>query len=296
MTTLQKTLNYMAPEDLKIVGLDFAADPSHPLYDERVNNPLEGEKIEACDMSGVTTPIKGVRKKGEIWVVTGRHSTRYAREVNKLRAARGDKPLEVPVVLVPFTDELSLKTLMIQENMLRTELTPVDKGRYAQTLLAEFEDLDKKDAVQRVADLMGVTPQSIKDWTKVLSFEPKVVKAIETGKISAHKALKTFRKVPPEKQAEVLTELEKGLKEIEAEHGERPRKGKKSPPKRNMNKQYAREMAKISEEDAEKLGLCPIFHLGLRYAFGKATDTDCRRDAEGFQKALNWAKKALGEA
>lgn len=301
MTPKKTNLYRYDPDDLVVVGLDTDDDETHPLYDPSVNDTLDGESIAHADEHGITDAVTAVRKNKQALVVCGRRRTRTAREVNKLRKARGEEPLLLNVVFVAsppkgMDGSVYLMTLMIRENLLRRNRTPIEKGRYAQRLLDTLiaSGMDLKDARVDVAERMGVTVQSIKDWTKVLGMAPEVVQAVNDGKISAHKALTTFRKVGAEKQAEKLDTLLDGLETAaEASGGETK---KRPPAKRNMNKQYAKFMARLDEDSRAELELDEIFWLGMAYAYGKATPTDVRSaKVAGFQKALNRAKKALGE-
>jgi ParB family chromosome partitioning protein len=195
------------PESLTIVGLDTKADASHPLYDEERLKVLDPKQpamqglIQSMDLQGNLEPIR-VRKNGDlVEVVMGTRRTFAAREVNKIRAKRGDPPIKI-FVLRPDkdTDEVFFG-MRIAENTQREGYSALAEAKnIAQYMKMTGANEDK------AAVYFAVSPQTIKDKLALLDLSPKVQKAMVDGKIDSTPARQLVQ-LKREEQDEAIDEL-----------------------------------------------------------------------------------------
>jgi ParB family chromosome partitioning protein len=185
------------PESLTIV-----TDPAHPLYDERVKLPIDENLVRNIMVHGVRQIIN-VRKNGdEIEVVDGRQRVRHAIEANKRLRKEGAEPVRVRVFLEKGTDaDLAGVTVLLNEH--RRDDDVMGKALKAQRLL----NLAKTD--DEVANIFGVTKQTLRGWQTLLEASPAVQKAVAAGDVSPSAAA-VIAKLPRADQATKLAELKAG--------------------------------------------------------------------------------------
>lgn len=193
----------MDPNDLIVIGLDSEDGPEHPLYDERVKLPLEESMVLNIMVHGVLEPVL-VRKNGdEAEVVAGRRRVLHAREANKRLKKEGSEEIRVPV-MVRKGDDASLMGVAISENEIRRDDNPSTKAaklmRYIATGRTE----------QEAAVAFGVSLQTIKNWSRMADLDPKVLKAVDSGKIPASAAWNLSNLSREEQRAELDKLLEGG--------------------------------------------------------------------------------------
>lgn len=194
-------LTLLEPEVLTLI-----TDPQHPLYDERVNYPVDPESPLYKDIAskGVEKPIE-VRKNGEdddgkpiLQVVDGRQRVMILRHVN-VHLPAGAMKRKLPVNFVTGQDrELVLRGL--SSNLLRVEETALSKAVKAQKARSLGCSMEE---IAQACNLRTVKP--IEELLLILNFMPEVQKAFN-GELPAA-AIKTFAKVPREKQLDALTKM-----------------------------------------------------------------------------------------
>jgi ParB family chromosome partitioning protein len=189
----------MDPEDLVVVGFDTKDGPEHPLYDERVNLPLEESMVCNLMVHGVLEPVL-VRKNGDVAeVVAGRRRVLHAREANKRLKKQGSELLRVPC-FVKRGDDGALMGVSISENEIRRDDVLSAKADKLRRYLATGKS--EKDA----AVAFGVSHQTIKNWGKLSDLSREVVKAIENGDVPASAGY-SLAELPRDEQREKLAEL-----------------------------------------------------------------------------------------
>lgn len=278
----RSTVYQINPMDLIIIGLDTETpDKDHPLWQKRATRTIPKEEIETAKVNGIADVIL-VTKDSDygLVVVAGRQRVKALRKAN----AEGSKHT-ISYKLVKGT-KAELMSLMIQENALRTDLTPLEKATDAQRLIQELESNGSSmtDAVKTASLAFGVSGQSIKDWLALTSMDKSVKKAVEKGQISAYNAVKTFRKVPVEKQAEKVEEIVK-------EQAARPVNPKTGKPKQKARKPKGhRDWVKFMAND-EGSSLSEPHLLLLQFAIGDCTQAEVSRKVRGFKESLARAKR-----
>lgn len=196
------------PDEVVIIGLDTKDGPEHPLYDLRINRPLDDNRVKNFQVYGVIKPIR-VRKNGDkIEVVDGRGRVRYARAVKALQVAAGEETIRVPGLMTK-ADDAHLFGISRAANLHDAD-GPMLNAKNAQKLL------DMGKGVPEVATTFGVTEQTIRNWTLLLDAAPEVIEAMVRDEISAT-AAGAIAALPKAAQVETLSEV----KAITAETGKK---------------------------------------------------------------------------
>jgi len=186
------------PDDLVII-----TDKSDPLYDPRVELPVEEPMVLNIMHKGILQNIRIVRRNNQDVVITGRQRVKAAREANKRLRKEGKEPIKVPCVLTRG-DEAEQLGVMISENELRQ----------GDGILAKAEKckryLDMGRTEKEAAIVFGVTVQTIKNWMEIIGLSAAVKKAVDSGIISATAAAK-LSGLSPAEQKEKLDKLIKDV-------------------------------------------------------------------------------------
>ena len=194
-------LTLLEPEALTLI-----TDRAHPLYDERVNIPVDPTEPIYLDIlaRGVEKPIE-VRKNGEdeagrpiLQVVDGRQRVMILQHINANLPAGAPKR-KVPVNFV-HGDDAVMVLRGLSSNLLRKEETPLTKSIKAAKAVALGCGLDE---IARACNLRSTKP--IEDLLLIQNFVPEVQQAFN-GELPAS-AIKTFAKVPRERQLDALTKV-----------------------------------------------------------------------------------------
>ncbi len=186
---------YIEPERLVLVY-----DKEHLLYDPRVEMPADENMVRNIMVKGVIEPVI-VRKNGQdIEVVAGRARTKAALEANVRLSAEGKLPVLVPV-MIRGGDDADLYGVLVSENEIRREDSPVSKGEKARKML------NMGRTVQQIAIDFGVTRQTVENWLAVDGLSEEVKGAIDADEISATAAMQ-MADLPKEEQVELLHEIQ----------------------------------------------------------------------------------------
>ncbi len=241
------------PEDLVLV-----TDEKHPLYDERVNLPVDESLVLNIMFApdgtpqGVLEPINAARntETGKVEVIDGRQRVKAAREANKRLKKKGLEPVWVPCMLKRVNAYTSMG-MLISSNEHRQDDSPLGKAKKA----ARYIALGRDEA--EIATLFGISAASVKNMLGLLDAPAAVRNAVEAGKISTSDGYK-LAKLEPEEAKKKVAEL--------VEHA--PRAAGK---KRNANAKKAREIVsgkvepKISKKAEDAVATDIAAWLGENY-------------------------------
>lgn len=172
----------MSPNELTIVGIDTDHDSSHPLWDDRINLPVDERLIRNISVYGVLQPVIVTKMEDLVVVVDGRQRVRAARVIAEQQRRAGEEQIRVPC-LVKSGDGSRLVGVGISANEQRQMDTAATKARKA----ARYLDLGRTE--EEAALAFGVSEQTIRNWLAVTTLEPEVQIAIEAGRISATEAV-----------------------------------------------------------------------------------------------------------
>ncbi len=193
------------PDDLVLV-----TDEKSPLYDERVNLPVD-EKLVLNIMhapdgvpQGVLEPANGMRnpETGKVEIIDGRQRVKAAREANKRLKKAGMEPVWVPVML-KRTNAHGAMGMLISSNEHRQDDTPLGRAKKAQRYL----DLGRDES--EIAALFGISLASVKNMLSLLDAPAAVRNAVEAGKISTSDGYKLSKLEPEDARAKVAELMEK---------------------------------------------------------------------------------------
>lgn len=182
------------PEKLVIVS-----DPAHPLYDERINLPLDEAMVRNIDAFGVLVPIIVTRDPdtGAVMVVDGRQRVRHALEANKRRDASGRALLLVPASTRKGDSGAEMLGVMVATNELRQADLPLIRAAKMQRL----KNLGQDD--NGVALAFGVNVLTVRNTLALLDCGKVAQKAIAEGYIGVSDALYLSRLTPAQQAAKV---------------------------------------------------------------------------------------------
>jgi len=166
----------LTPEELVLVD-----DKDHPLYDPRINLPLDENLVKNIMFNGVIEPIVITKVGVQALVVDGRQRVRAAREANKRFEKEGKEQLRITCVLRKGI-ESDLFGVSVSANEHRQDDTPMGRAQKCARYLA----MGRTEAEAAVT--FGVTIQCVKNWQRLLDCSTGVRKAVEEGIISASAA------------------------------------------------------------------------------------------------------------
>lgn len=201
MTEKQTKINAFSadPDDLVIVGLDTKDGPDHPLYDKRINLPVDENLVHDMMMNGFTSTII-CRENGEVLeVAVGRQRVKCARAANKLLKKAGKELLRV-LYTIRKGDDADFLGVRIGENTHRTGLKVLDMADD----LKKYLEAGRSE--EQAAITFGMSKQNVKNLMKLHDLSGDVRKAIQRGDITPSGAA-PLAKLPREEQNEALEKL-----------------------------------------------------------------------------------------
>jgi ParB family chromosome partitioning protein len=186
-------LLYFDPEVLMLV-----TDEASPLYDPRVNLPVDEDLARNIDYQGVLEPvlIQKNPETGNVEVVVGRQRVKAARLANEWRKGRGIAPIHVPAY-VHKGDRRNALDVIVSENEVRQADTPLGRAEKMRRLMAIGRD------EQDIAIVFGCKPVTVRNTLALLECCADVQRAVEGGKIGVTHAKQLATLAPAEQRAKV---------------------------------------------------------------------------------------------
>lgn len=108
---------------------------------------------------------------------------------------------EIPALITTVKNETDVTIKSFSENIHRLDLEYQDKMKVATALRNKFGSIDK------VAEHIGVTPQTVRNWLGYADVPEDMKKKVDEGKLSPTTALRIWRNIPNSKQAVKIAEL-----------------------------------------------------------------------------------------
>lgn len=185
------------PENLFLV-----TDKTHPLYDERINLPIDEGMVLNIKELGVLEPIIVWKdpENGRSCVVVGRQRVRHTLEANKLLLKEGKTPLLVPGV-VKRGSAYQMAKYMVSENEIRRPDTPLGRAKKMSDAMDCGHDEDD------LAVLFGCSVQTVRATLSLLDATQAVRDAVESGTVTVTQA-RQLASLKPEEQREKVAEIE----------------------------------------------------------------------------------------
>lgn len=259
------------PFKLTIIGLDTKDGPEHPLYDERIHEPLTDEFLANIELLGIIQAIRVVKDpvSGAAEVVAGRKRVMAARILNeRFKKAGSSERIGVPALIERDRDTLRSLAIVAAENEARTPdslLTRAKKAARMQSFGMTQDD---------IAKAMACTKASVANLMLLRGLAPQVLKRVEEGALTPSAAL-GLKDLPHVDQVKAAHELIASGKATAVASKAKARavrtgvEGIKKPGKRQIMRAIA--YAKENEDADDELH--PEFIRGLRVAIG---DLDAR--------------------
>lgn len=195
----RKDLYQFDPADLVLV-----TDESDPLYDPRVEAPLEETFVADVLRHGVHQAVIVTRRGDDTVVVAGRRRVRAAREANRrLEAGGGSQRIRVPVTLHSGDTERQLD-LIISENEQRSADSPLGRARKMQRCMRHGSSLSE------VADRFGVCERTVTNHLRLLTMTGAVQAAVDDGQVAICAALQLADRSPAEQDSLLADLLREG--------------------------------------------------------------------------------------
>lgn len=190
------------PRKLTVIGIDTKDGPEHPLYDARIELPIDPLFVKSIKTRGVQEVIKATKIGDKLVVWSGRRRTIHARvAMDELEKSGDMKPDEFAVPVIVTTDEAGA----LWSKGLTANRHRLDDGVLASARAAQ-KAIDLGGTIESVATDMGVSDQTIRNWQQLLGLAPAVIKAVEAGTLGTTAAL-MLAPLAPDKQVEQLKEL-----------------------------------------------------------------------------------------
>ncbi len=195
----------MNPDELTIIGIDTEhTEGEHPLWDKRIELPIDEGLVRNIEKFGVVEPVIARVTRGDnvAEIVDGRRRVRHARIANERLREKGEEIKLIPTIArrQRVGDDMEMVSLMILANEQRTDDTMLGRSRKLAQLFS-MGATDKDAAV-----VFTVTATAIRNWKKLLKCDEKVLEAIDRGELKASAAA-DLGALPLEEQVEKLEEL-----------------------------------------------------------------------------------------
>ncbi|MHC4400856.1 MAG: ParB/RepB/Spo0J family partition protein [Planctomycetota bacterium] len=152
---------------------------------EDVDEGLD-ELVRSIDEIGLQQPIVVYKHKGRFRVLIGQR---------RFLAFKRLGLEEIPALVRSIHDKTQAAILSFSENIQRLDLGYRDKMRVAVLLLKELK------TVAKVAERLGVSPQTVRNWLGYAGVPEGLKKLVDQGKISPTTARQISRSVPDERKA-----------------------------------------------------------------------------------------------
>lgn len=176
-------------------------DKAHPLYDERVHDPIDDAMVRNIMAVGIIQPIVIARdwETGQNFVVAGRQRVKCAREVNRRLRERGEAIILVPAVIRKIGDDAGkeLAAVAVSENEIRRADTAMVKARKMQHLEKMGHDVDA------IALHFGINALTVRNHLALVGCASAVQKAVEGGFVGITDVTYLSRLTPSQQTAKV---------------------------------------------------------------------------------------------
>jgi ParB family chromosome partitioning protein len=182
--------------------LVLVTDEASALYDSRVHLPVSESLVLNIMALGVLQAISVAKnpETGAVEVVAGRQRVKAAREANRRLAAQGSAPVQIPAIPRKDTKPASLASVMVSENELREDDTPIGRAEK----MVKLQGLGRSDG--DLAVIFGCGVATIRSTMALLEAPAAVRDAVQSGAIGVGHA-KALAKLPPEQQREKVAQL-----------------------------------------------------------------------------------------
>lgn len=182
------------PEKLHLV-----VEKDHPLYDERVHDPIDDAMVRNIMKFGVIEPVVISRnpETGRVDVVAGRQRVKCAREANRRLFEAGQAPILVPTTIRKTYDGAELAAVAVSENEIRRPDSAMVKARK----MRHLETMGH--SIAQIAVAFGCNEKTVENTTALIDCSSTVQRAVEGGFIGITDVQYLSRLTPAQQTAKV---------------------------------------------------------------------------------------------
>lgn len=181
------------PEKVKLID-----DPEHPLYDERMNLPMNENMVLGMMVKGVKTPIVCRRAKDGVFEVTdGRQRVRHLIEANRRLMLDGKLPLRIAIKLSSDKDNEVFENLVMLNSHRTADVLSVKARNLVRYLEKGHTEADA------IIYFNLRNSGSVKKLVALAATHPDVQAAVDAQQISMGAAL-NIGKAPYDEQPKFL--------------------------------------------------------------------------------------------
>lgn len=204
------------PHSVIVVGVDKkdVYKKTHPMYDPRVERPLDEDKLQGYVKYGPIKPIIVIKEGDDIIVDDGRRRTLYTRAANEIRLKQGLEPWQLRVMT---PEKISMETAYDYSIML-------NEAREEDDVVTKVEKLERwiqingpieGTNVEKACAVFACSRVTLKRYEANIGLH-RDVKALVRDKKLSHVAAASLAALPYERQPEKAKELlNKGVTRIE---------------------------------------------------------------------------------
>lgn len=119
----------------------------------------------------------------------------------------------IPAVLIENEDDLSEDAIyahQLTENLHRQDLNPVEKAEFIQDRISYLKDKGIGNALETVANELGVSPSWVSKNTVILKYQPEIRALARDGRVRDYSLLKKISKLKDDKQQQAIKLIETG--------------------------------------------------------------------------------------
>lgn len=180
--------------------LILVTDKNHPLYDPRVELPVDQGMVDSIEAFGIREPVE-IREngKGRYEIVFGRQRVKAALVVNVARRKARKEPVQVPCTLF-FGDDKQAWLDICTENAVRVNDPPSMEARKIQ------RGLQMGCQERDLAIAFKCTPETIRNRLKLLNAHVDLIQAVDDGSVGETLA-RRLTDLPREEQQEALAKM-----------------------------------------------------------------------------------------
>ena len=196
-------------EKLKHLKLDeLTPDPNQPRKD--FNPEMLDELANSIAAVGVIQPIR-VRRNPS--AALGQPDYRIIAGERRWLASKKAGKDTIPAVIVEdeaaLTDE-AIYAHQLTENLHRQDLNPVEKAEFIQGRMDYLKGQGITNALELVAQELGVSPSWVSKNTAILKYEPEVRALARDGKLRDYSLLKKISRLRSDKKQRAMELIERG--------------------------------------------------------------------------------------
>lgn len=187
---------------------DITPDPNQPRKDFE-----PGMLDELASSIAAVGIVQAIRVRRNLYAGSGQPAFMIIAGERRWRASQQAGLTMIPAVIVEdaaaLTDE-SIFAQQLTENLHNQGLNPVEKAEFINGRIEHLKAQGVPNAIERVAQELGVSPSWISKSTAILKYEPEIRALARDGRLRDYSLLKKISELRPEKKKRAIELIESG--------------------------------------------------------------------------------------